>query len=163
MNLYYSYPQSPIIQGRTSNLTPERKSQLKSYNMPNCQTNEADKEKVHILHEDFSSTSPSAFSILEKVKDTFENCEIGTVFSRQEIIDKVVLNYGCNPSSIIPSDYCYNRLNNEIDFSNYLHIFEYLNRSSNKYLGESYKIYHKPKNGNEIVVGQWVNGNVKLI
>lgn len=112
-------------------------------------------------------TQETAFSILEKVKDTFENCEIGTVFTRQEIIDKVVLKHGCNPSSIIPSDYCYNRLNNGIDFGNYLHIFEYLTRSSYKYLGENYpyngKIYHKPRSGKEIVVGEWVNGTVKLI
>ena len=108
----------------------------------------------------------TAFSILEKAKNTFENCEIGTVFTRQEIIDKVVLKHGCNPSSIIPSDYCYNRLNNGIDFGNYLHIFEYLTRSSYKYLGENYpyngKIYHKPKSGQEIVVGEWVNGTIKL-
>ena len=65
-------------------------------------------------------------TVLEKVKDTFRNCEIGTEFSRQEIINKVVLKHGCKPGSIIPSDYCYNRINNGIDFENYLHIFEFM-------------------------------------
>lgn len=111
-------------------------------------------------------TQESALSILEKVKDTFKDCAIGTVLTRQEIVDKVVLKYGCNPSSIIPSDYCYNRLNNGIDFRNYLHIFEYRDRSSYKYLGVNYpyngKIYHNPKSGPEIVVGEWVNGTIKI-
>lgn len=124
--------------------------------MPNHQTFKAD----------YDFTRPTALTILEMVKDAFKDCEIGTVLTRQEIVDKVVLKYGCNPSSVIPSDYCYYRLNNGIDFRNYLHIFEYFNRSSYKYLGENYpfngKIYHKPKSGQEIVVGEWVNGTVKL-
>ena len=61
-------------------------------------------------------------NILEKVQDSFNGCESGTEFSCREIIDKVVQKHGCNPGSIIPSDYCYNRINNGINFQNYLHI-----------------------------------------
>jgi hypothetical protein len=42
--------------------------------------------------------------ILEKVKDTFKKCEIGSVFSRQEIIDRVVQKHGCNPSDLLPEN-----------------------------------------------------------
>jgi hypothetical protein len=71
-------------------------------------------------------------SILKKVNDTFKECKIGTEFSRQEIINRVVQKHGCNPGSIIPSDYCYNRTNDGINFEKYLHIFEYVGRSSYK-------------------------------
>jgi hypothetical protein len=101
-------------------------------------------------------------TVLEKVKDTFRNCEIGTEFSRQEIINKVVLKHGCKPGSIIPSDYCYNRINNGIDFENYLHIFEFMGNGMYFYLGENYPysgtIFHKPKGGFEIAIGKWSNG-----
>lgn len=103
-------------------------------------------------------------NILDKVKDTFKECVIDTEFSTQEIIDKVVQKHGCNPSSIIPSDYCYNRINNGINFEKYLHIFEHIERSVYRYLGENYpyngRIYHKPKGGNEILIGEWSNGEI---
>lgn len=105
-------------------------------------------------------------NILGKVKNTFKECAIGREFSRQEIIDRVVEKHGCNPSSIIPSDYCYNRINNGINFEKYLHIFEYIDRSTYRYLGENYpfngRIYHKPKGGNEILIGEWSNGEIKF-
>lgn len=101
-------------------------------------------------------------TILDKVRDTFKNCEIGSELSRQEIINKVVIKHGCNPGSIIPSDYCYNRINNGIDFEKFLHIFEFLGSCMYKYLGENYPysgtIFHKPKGGFEIAIGKWSNG-----
>lgn len=103
-------------------------------------------------------------TILDKVIESFKDCEIGTVYSRQEAISKVVSKFGCNESSIIPSDYCYNRINNGIDFDNYLHIFEYTHDKKYKYLGVDYpyngKIYHKPKGEIELPVGEWVNGQI---
>lgn len=101
-------------------------------------------------------------TILDKVRDTFKGYQIGTEFTTQEIINKVVLKHGCNPGSIIPSDYCYNRINNGIDFENYLHMFEFMGNRSYRYLGENYPyngtIYHKPKGGLEIAIGKWSNG-----
>ncbi|MDW5300143.1 MAG: HNH endonuclease [Sedimentibacter sp.] len=101
-------------------------------------------------------------TILEKIKDTFKDCQIGTEFTTQEIINKAVLKHGCNPGSVIPSDYCYNRINNGIDFENYLHLFEYMGNKTYKFLGENYPyngtIFHKPKGGFEIAIGKWSNG-----
>lgn len=97
-------------------------------------------------------------TILDKVRDTFKDCQIGAEFTTQEIINKVVIKHGCNPVSIIPSDYCYNRINNGIDFENYLHIFEFIGNRTYKYLGENYlysgTIFHKPKGGFEIAIGK---------
>ncbi|MEY8742641.1 hypothetical protein AB9M62_24575 [Bacillales bacterium AN1005] len=73
--------------------------------------------------------------------------------------------YGTNPQSILLSDYCYNRFNNGTNFDK--HLFEYINRSSYKYLGENYLytglIFQKPKGQKkEVIVGEWVNG-IKIL
>lgn len=92
-------------------------------------------------------------TIIEKVRDTFANCKKGTIFSTSEIIDLVMLKYGVNRGSIIPSDYCYNltnkgKIDNPIlaDFK----IFEWISRGKYKYLGENYPytglIIRNPKN-----------------
>ena len=106
----------------------------------------------------------NGFSILDMVIETFKNTAIGTVFTRAEIVNLVVSKYGCNPTSIIPSDYCYNRLNNGINYEKYLHLFEYTNTKQYRYLGLDYpytgKIIHKPKGGYEVVVGELINGDL---
>jgi hypothetical protein len=100
--------------------------------------------------------------VLGKVKNAFEETEVGTEFNWGEIIRKVISKHGGNRRSIIPSDYCYNRMNLGIDFENYLHIFEYLGKGLYKYLGENFnyngKIYHKSKGGTEEIIGEWENG-----
>ncbi len=87
---------------------------------------------------------------------------IDKTYSLSEI--QLILNYKFNTNirSIIPSDYCYNRLNKGIKFDK--HLFIYLERNLYKYVGENYKysgkVYHKPhKSNNEIEVGEWTNGN----
>ncbi len=60
--------------------------------------------------------------IKDKVLSVFQD-RIGQNFSREEIIDLVVIAYpGTNRSSVIPSDYCYNLINVGIPFN--FHIFE---------------------------------------
>lgn len=107
-------------------------------------------------------------SIKDKIIDSFKNEEIGKIFKRQEIIDKVLELYEVNESSIIPSDLCYNRVNENIDIIKSNKLFEYINVSSYKYLGPNYKytgdVYTKKKNSDEEVkVGSWNNGEYKAI
>lgn len=101
-------------------------------------------------------------SVFQEVVETFKNVPINTIFSRSEIIALVTSKYDRNPKSIIPSDYCYNRLNNGIKYEKYLHLFEYTDDKNYKYLGLDYpysgKILHKPKGGFEVVVGELKNG-----
>lgn len=100
--------------------------------------------------------------IFDMVIDTFKDTPEGSEFTRSEIINLVVTKHGCNPSSVIPSDYCYNRLNNGINYENYLHLFRYTDAKKYRYLGLNYpytgKIKHKPKGGYEIVVGELKDG-----
>lgn len=104
----------------------------------------------------------AGFSILDMVAETFKNIPIDTIFTRSEIVDLVTSKFGCNSSSVIPSDYCYNRLNNGINYERYLHLFEYTDEKQYRYLGMDYpytgKIIHKPKGGYEIVVGELQDG-----
>jgi len=80
-------------------------------------------------------------TILEKVKDTFAHCALGTVYSRSEIIDMVKTKHGVNEESIIPSDYCYNLTNKgktaDASLENF-NIFEWISRGKYKYVGENY-------------------------
>ena len=103
-------------------------------------------------------------SIFDMVIDTFKNIPINTLFSRSEIINLVVSKHGCNPTSIIPSDYCYNRLNNGIKYETYLHLFEYTDTKQYRYLGLNYsyngKIIHKPKGKYEVIIGELKNGRL---
>lgn len=104
-------------------------------------------------------------NIPDKVRDTFLDHQIGTEWSRQEVIDTVIQKHSCNPKSVIPSDYCYNRTNDGIDFKKSLHIFEYLGTATYRYLGEGYpytgEIYQQPKGYRyEIVVGEWKDGKL---
>ncbi len=103
-------------------------------------------------------------SILDMVVDTFKDTAINSEFTRSEIVNLVVSKYGCNPTSVIPSDYCYNRLNNGINYEKYLHLFEYTDTKKYRFLGLNYpytgKIIHKPRGGYEIVVGELKDGTL---
>ena len=98
--------------------------------------------------------------------EEFRNTPIGTEFTCREIKLRIHLRFGTNEGSIIPSDYCYNRLNNGINYEEQLHLFEYLGRNRYKYLGMNYpytgKVFHHPKNGFEICVGELLNGQLAI-
>ncbi|PIC89084.1 hypothetical protein CSV71_11070, partial [Sporosarcina sp. P21c] len=73
--------------------------------------------------------------------------------------------HGTKPVSVIPSDFCYNRFNTGIPFTK--HLFEYLTKSTYKYLGENVPytglILHMSKSTQEeVVIGEWRDG-VKTI
>ncbi len=104
-------------------------------------------------------------SVRDEVRETFRCVDIGTEFSAQEIKQMVYMKYSRNKGSVIPSDYCYNRCNNGINYEKSLHIFEYLEDNRYKYLGENYPytgfIYRKPKGSDvEIIASKMVDGNL---
>ena len=49
--------------------------------------------------------------LVEQYRECFKDYPIGTKFTRKEIIDMVNQRFGTNPSSILPSDHCYNMTN----------------------------------------------------
>ncbi|MGP7817388.1 DUF7225 domain-containing protein [Niallia sp. 01092] len=99
-------------------------------------------------------------SIYEQLIQTLHN-RINDVVTPAEVKSMLQDEYGTNPASVILSDYCYNRYNNGIAFNK--HLFEYITRSSYKYLGENVTytgfIFHKPKGcDRESIIGEWVSG-----
>ena len=101
-------------------------------------------------------------TIIEEIIDTFKDVALGTEYSYEEIVQKVHTKFGRNPRSIIPSDYCYNRLNYGIDYEKSVHLFEYTDERKYRYLGPGIKyngsIFHKPKGQRETCIGYVNNG-----
>lgn len=82
------------------------------------------------------------------------------VFTCKEIIDKVLETYpGTNPTSVIPSDYCYNITNKGIPFKT--HLFESLGSGNYKCIGKNY-LFNRDVLWKGEKVGEWVNGVYKL-
>ena len=84
------------------------------------------------------------------------------VMTRAEIIDLMEEKYHIARSSTIPSDYCYNRVNNGISLSKPT-LFEYLEKGEYRCRGGNFPyngpIYHKSRSTNsEQVVGICRNG-----
>lgn len=99
-------------------------------------------------------------TIYEKIKEVLHG-KINKVVTPSDVKNTLHQLYGTNPDSIILSDYCYNRYNNGFAFNK--HLFEYITRSSYKYLGENSLytglIFQKPKGyEREVIVGEWING-----
>lgn len=99
-------------------------------------------------------------NIYEQIRVVLHD-KINKVVTASDVKNTLHELYGTNLDSIILSDYCYNRNNNGIAFKK--HLFEYITRSSYKYLGENCLytglIYQKPKGfEREVVVGEWING-----
>ncbi len=89
----------------------------------------------------------------------------GDIITSSELKHNLHLLHETNPDSINPSDFCYNRFNNGIKFDK--HLFEYLTKSTYKYLGENATytglIFHRSRETKqEVVIGEWRDG-VKTI
>lgn len=88
----------------------------------------------------------------------------GQLLTAAEIKRIVNEQYGTLESSIIPSDYCYNRINKGT--SSQKPIFEYIDNGYYRYLGLDYKfsgpLYQKPKHQEMEQIGEWRDGILTL-
>lgn len=100
--------------------------------------------------------------IVEIVNNYVRLCGTMTAMSRRELFLLVSETYDINYNSFLPQDYCYNRTNMGIKFTEHAHVLEYIDADCYRLLGENYPytglIIHKPKGFVEIEVGQWENG-----
>lgn len=94
------------------------------------------------------------------VQDLIDTFGVGYVATRAELKEFIQNKYRITSGSIIPSDYCYNRVNDGITLTKPT-LFEYLGRSSYRCLGTNYPyngdIYHK-----EQIVGRCQKGSRKV-
>ena len=80
-------------------------------------------------------------TVLDEVRDTFREVEVGTEFATSEIKRMVYERFGRNPGSVIPSDYSYNMKNKgKIGALKEFNIFVQVRRGLYEYVGEDYKI-----------------------
>jgi len=69
---------------------------------------------------------------------------------------------GCRPGSVLPSDFCYNRLNRDPNSGRHC-LFEWLGKGLYRYLGPGCpytgSVYWRPgRRGTETIVGEWREG-----
>ena len=80
--------------------------------------------------------------------------------SLKELYELLGARFQTNSSSIIPSDYCYNRVNKGIDFNKKPHLFRFLGDGMYECLGENYPFTGDVENASDgTVVGSWKNGS----
>lgn len=81
-------------------------------------------------------------TIIDEIKQTFEDVEIGTIFTTSEIKAMVSKKFGRNEGSIIPSDCCYNMTNKGIIGTSFEHfnIFMQIGWGKYIYVGEDYSL-----------------------
>ena len=94
------------------------------------------------------------------VQEIIDKHGIGYIATRAELKAFIQSRYNIASGSIIPSDYCYNRINDGITLSKPT-LFEYLGRSRYRCLGEKYPyngdVYHK-----ELIAGTCQNGQRQI-
>ncbi len=74
--------------------------------------------------------------ILDQLRACLKDVPLGTRLKRQEIIDRMAAEYGANPNSILPSDYCYNMTNK--GKTGNVNFFLHLEDGLYEYVGEHY-------------------------
>ena len=78
--------------------------------------------------------------VIDEVKETFKNIEIGREFTTGEIKQMVYQKFGRTNGSVIPSDYSYNMSNKgKVGKLKNFNIFLQIKRGVYKYVGENYK------------------------
>ena len=79
--------------------------------------------------------------------------------SLRELYELLGARFRTNSGSIIPSDYCYNRVNKGIEFQKKPRLFKFLGDGMYECLGENYPYTGDVENASDgTVVGSWVNG-----
>lgn len=89
----------------------------------------------------------------------------GEILTSSQIKDMVFKKFDTNRNSVLPPDYCYNRINKGIVFNK--HIFVMINHNEYKYVGKNYpysgRILSRPKGTTQDnIVGEWENGQFHL-
>lgn len=143
---------------------------LEYFSIDDTQQTTVTKTKMEAKQSPIKNSNNSTSEIWGKVRKVFDSKHFGESLTRKQIIDRIESAYprteadkGTNRSSVIPSDYCYNIVNNGIKFK--FHYFEYLRDAQRgepqyKVLGEDFNyegaIYWKKE-----IVGEWIKGEAE--
>ncbi len=79
--------------------------------------------------------------------------------SLKELRELLYARFETNMGSVIPSDYCYDRVNRGIVFENKPHLFRFLGNGMYECLGENYPFTGEVENASDgTAAGSWENG-----
>ena len=84
--------------------------------------------------------------IVESVNNSVRSCGTMTAMSRRELFLLVSETYDINYNSFLPQDYCYNRTNMGIKFTEHAHVLEYIDADCYRLLGANYPYVILPCN-----------------
>lgn len=100
-------------------------------------------------------------AMLEACEYFIDTRDEGCIVDSSEIREFIGMKYSMNKNSLLPSDFCYNRINDGISVDHPAY-FEYMDGNKYRCWGENYpfngQVFHKEKHGEEIVVGECING-----
>lgn len=138
-----------------------KKSQLgalKKQKSPKIITELKNQEPVYYKHPTFKENRNSC--VEDAYRITVSVLQKGHIYSRKQIETLVNERYH-NITSILPSDYCYNRINKDTikDFEKRMHLFEYMERNKYKYIGENFPYTGKIEYLDSCV-GEWKDGTI---
>jgi hypothetical protein len=102
---------------------------------------------------------------LERVARRLRQIHGDRPIPRAEMVRQVSVECGCARGSVIPSDYCYDRINDGIRPREHAPMFVHEGRGLYRFVGRNYPydgpLYHHPKSGLRQQVGQWVAGRLQ--
>lgn len=147
---------------KRNNIITTEKKQPKTFIIKKQQT----KISMNKTTEKEANRNSNIEEAYRKVLHLFEKDK---VYERRQIINILNSVYH-NETSVIPSDYCYNRINLDIaeNFEKRMHVFVYVKKNNYRFVGENYSytgdIKHKSKRKgykySDNIVGRWENGNI---
>ena len=102
-------------------------------------------------------------TIREKIEQYLKEIKLNSIIPTKEF--KILC--GDTKDSYIPSDYCYNRCNNGINFEKNPHFFLYITKGQYKYVGKNFNyngpVFHRPKGSKvDIEIGECKNGKYRF-
>lgn len=77
-------------------------------------------------------------SIINEIENFLKSIPLNYEFSTKWFKTELCKKYNRSEDSYIPSDYCYNRKNNGINYDKQPHYFLYIKRGKYKYVGKNY-------------------------
>ncbi len=88
-------------------------------------------------------------SVIKEIEEFVKSMPLNYEFSTKWFKTELSKKYNRSEDSYIPSDYCYNRKNNGINYNKQPHYFLYIERGKYRYVGKNYVydgvIEHTPR------------------
>lgn len=103
----------------------------------------------------------------EKIAEACKELTVGEIYDTAEIRQHILARTDVMEGSILPRDYCYNVTNKGADGNRFItwpRLFEHINKTSYRYLGEGYayngQVVYSVSND---IYGYWTDGKFERV